>query len=110
MQIAYDAISDESCRLRMALKAALEPKLINDSKIVHARVSSVALTGMCTLLFILDVHDEKGKPRSLAKEKSCRLELAVKLTLPTMSNHTVTTVRMLVPMFESGMAVWKTYL
>lgn len=62
MQMAYDAIKEESWRLKIALKAAEEPRLINESNVVQASVMIVALTGICTVLFIREIQLENGSP------------------------------------------------
>lgn len=109
MQMAYEAIREDNCKLRIALNAALEPRLIIDSRTVQTSVSKVALTGTCTLMSILEIHREKGKPPSRANDHACRAQDAVKDTFPTIRHQMAITVRMFVPMLVSGMATWNMY-
>lgn len=106
MQMAYEAIREDSCKLNIALKAALEPRLIKDSRTVHTNVNSVALTGTCTLGFIFEIQPENGKPLSRAKDHACRAQDAVNETFPTIKHQTAITVRMFVPTFVLGIATW----
>lgn len=106
MQIAYDAISEDSCNDRIALNAAFEPRLISESATVHTSVRIVALTGTCTVLFILPIHLAPGSPLSRANDQACRAHEAVNETLPTMSRKTGMQVRMLIA--PIGMLALKT--
>lgn len=107
MQMAYEAISADSWSDKIALKAAFEPRLMSESKMVMTSVMQVALTGMCTLLSMREIQVEQGSPRSRARLQACRAHDAVNDTLPTINVQTVSTVKILVPIFVSGMASLK---
>lgn len=60
----------------MALKASVEPMLINDRRSVTKVVNRTALTGILDLGLTVENHAENGSALSRAKAKVCREHVA----------------------------------
>src|SRR2546423_1241160 len=107
MEMQYEAISATIWSEMTALKAAEEPMLMSDRRMVKVQVSTMALTGIWSLGCTCPIHFGKGKPLSRANANVCRLVDALKAILHAMARSRMTTVRVLTPPRDT--ALRKTY-
>jgi hypothetical protein len=80
MHITYDRNREPTVNDAMALKAAVDPMLISDRRIVNSAVARTALTGILEFGLIWAKKPEKGKARSRPNAKICR-ELVARMLM-----------------------------
>lgn len=80
--MTYVIIKDTKPNEMIALKAVVEPILINDRRAETMQVKPMALTGTASRGWTFDIHPEKGRPSSRANAHVCRDVDMVKDTVP----------------------------
>lgn len=81
----------------IAFKAAAEPMLIRDSKLLMTKDTQTARSGMFQPGETLESQSEPGRPRSRAKDQSCRDAVATSLMHADVNIMTRMTVITVVP-------------
>jgi len=103
MEMEYEYIREPTLREMMALNAADEPILMSANKAPMMQERIIALTGIFRLGSILEIHLEKGRPLSRAKEKVWRAVDTLKRMVLRITGTKTAAVRPLTP---AGEVAW----